>query len=76
MIEDTHKFEAKILWQSDKSRLIEMTIPVDGHYKFFLPKSERVTLDMEESNGDGNWMFEVSDWWWRKMMAGEFRADD
>jgi hypothetical protein len=73
---ETHTFEAKVLWKGEKSRLIEMTIPIEGHYKFFLPTSEKVTLNCYESNGDGNWMFEVSDWWWQKIHLKDFQADD
>ena len=70
--EITHSFEAKILWQSEKSRLVEMTIPEDGHYKFFVPK--KCTLDLNESDGDGNWIFIVNDWWWNKRH--DFEADE
>ena len=74
--EITHEFEAKILWQSEKSRLIETTVPINGHFKFFLPKSKNVTIDYNESDADGNFMFLVSDWWMRKAQNGEFVADD
>ena len=72
----THEFEAKILWQSSKSRLIETTIPIEGRYKFFLPKSANVTIDCTESDADGNFWFKVSDWWMEKVRSGEFIADD
>jgi murein endopeptidase len=74
--EITHEFEAKILWQSEKVRLIETTLPLCGHHKFFLPKSKNVTIDCNESDGDGNWMFKVSDWWMHKVMNEEFWADE
>jgi len=74
--EITHEFEAKIIWQSEKSWLIETTLPLCGHHKFFLPKSQKVTLDHNESDGEGNWMFKVSDWWMNQVMREEFWADE
>ena len=73
--EETHEIEAKVLYKSAKSRLIETTLPIDGHYKFFLPTSEKVTLNAEDT-GDGNWLFTVSDWWYNKILDGDFRATD
>jgi hypothetical protein len=71
----THELEGKIKWQSDKSRLIEFTLPVEGgHHLYFLPKSDKVTISMEPTDTEGNFMFQVSDWWFKK--AEEFRADE
>ena len=73
--EITHDVEAKILWTGDKSRLIETTIPLyDNHYKYFLPK--KCTLGVTESDGDGNFMFVVTDWWHRKVALGDFQAEE
>jgi len=41
---------------------------------YWLPK--KCTVDMNESDGDGNYMFKVTDWWHRKVMLGDFQADD
>lgn len=70
--DDTHEMEGKILWQSEKSRLIEFTLAIDGHYKYFVPK--KCTIDLNESDGEGNWMFLINDWWWKKR--SEFKAND
>ena len=75
MAESTHEFEARILWESDKSYLIEMTIPVEGHYKFFVPKSQVINVE-DNMAGDRNWMFEVKDWWWKKIHLKDFWADE
>lgn len=56
--EDTHVFEAKINHTTAKAHLIEMTL--GGEY--WCPKSQ--IRSMEPSDGDGNYLFEVSDWWW------------
>lgn len=69
--EDTHSFEAKKEFATEKSWLIEMTIPEDGWSRYWLPK--KCTIDHNESDGDGNFIFIVNDWWWNKK--GDFRAD-
>jgi hypothetical protein len=74
--EITHEFEAKILWQGEKSWLIETTLPLYGHHKFFLPKSKNVTLDHNESDGDGNFMWKVSDWWMNQLSTEKFWANE
>jgi len=73
--EVTYELEGKVKWQSEKSRLVEFTLPVEGgHHLYFLPKSPRVTIDMNETDDQGNFMFRVSEWWYKK--AEEFRADE
>ena len=73
--EETHEFEARILWKGEKSWLVETTIPlIDGHHKFFIPKNS--IYDHNESDGDGHFMFLVGDWWWQKMQRGDFQADE
>lgn len=69
--EEQHSFEAKILFTTEKSRLVEMTIPENGWSRYFVPK--KCTLDFNESDGDGNFIFLVNDWWWNKK--DDFRAD-
>ena len=78
MDEPDHKIEAKIKWQSERSYLIETTIPIGGWHMFWLSKKRTCAVeDPVESNGDGNWMFTVSDWWFRNAESGEkFRADE
>lgn len=71
--EETHSFEGKILWQNERQWLVETTIPLaNGHYKYWVPK--KCCLTNCES-GDGNFMFIMNDWWYRKMINGDFRAD-
>lgn len=73
--EITHEVEARILWRGEKSYLIETTIPlIDGHHKFFVPKAS--VYDFNESDDEGNFMFLVGDWWYNKVMNGDFRAED
>lgn len=58
--DDTEEFEAKIEFTSAKAYLVEMTL--GG--KYWLPKSQ--VYRMDEPDGDGNRVFEVSSWWWGK----------
>jgi hypothetical protein len=59
----------------DKSRLIETTLPIyENHRLYFLPK--KCTIDHNESDGDGNFMFVVNSWWYNKVLHGNFQADD
>ena len=73
--EETHEFEGKIRWSNDKTKLIEATVPLyDNHYMYWLPV--KCTIDHNESDGEGNFMFKVTDWWYRKVQLGDFQADD
>lgn len=56
----TEEFEAKIEVTTAKAYLVEMTL--GGRY--WCPKSQIV--EMGEPDGDGNRVFEVTDWWWKK----------
>lgn len=64
-----HEIEGKILHVTAKSRLIEETLTGT---KYFIPK--KCTIDFNESDGQGNFLFVVNTWWWNKR--GEFVAAD
>lgn len=68
-IEETHEFEGKVLFTSSKSRLVEDTFT---GVKYWIPK--KCTYDMNESDDQGNFMFVVNDWWYRKR--DDFIAKD
>lgn len=71
--ENYTEFEGKIKWTGDKSRLIEFTLPIeDGHHLYFVPK--KCTIDYNETDGTGNFLFLISDWWVKR--AHDFRADE
>lgn len=73
--EQTHEFEAKIRWTGANQWMIETTLPLYGEcYKYWLPK--KCTVDHNESDSEGNWMFKVTDWWHRKVMLGDFQVED
>lgn len=67
--EPTHEFEGRIHFTTGKSRLVEVTFTGE---KYWVPK--KCTIDFNESDGDGNFIFVVNDWWWRKK--NDFRAED
>lgn len=70
---ETHEIEGKIQHRTAKSYIIETTLPYGGYYRFFLPK--KCCLDYNPTDGDGNMMFLVNNWWYNKINAGEFHAD-
>lgn len=55
---ETYNFEATIQHTTAKAYLIEFTL--GGVY--WVPKSQ--VTSMEPSDGDGNYLFIVSEWWW------------
>lgn len=67
--EKTWEIEGKVLYTSAKSRLVEESFTGT---KYWIPK--KCTLDFNESDGDGNFIFVVNDWWYRKR--GDFIAQD
>jgi hypothetical protein len=73
--EITHEFEGKVRWTGEKQRMVETTLPIYGEcYKYWLPK--KCTVDMNESDAEGNFMFVVTDWWMRKAQLGDFQVED
>ena len=67
------EMEGRLRWKGDRSSLIEFTLPVeDGHRTYFVPN--KCINDRNETDGTGNFMFEISDWWFER--AHEFRADE
>lgn len=59
----------KILVTTAKSRLVEECLT---DTKYWIPKT--CTFDFNQCDEDGNFLFEVNDWWWRKkddFIAGE-----
>ena len=67
--EETHEIEGRIELTTAKSRLVHDNM--SGN-KYFIPKS--CTLDFNQSDADGNFLFVVSDWWWKKRH--DFEATD
>lgn len=67
--EITHELEGKVLFVTAKSRLIEDNFTGK---KYFIPK--KCTIDFNDADDNGNVLFVVSDWWWKKR--DEFEAAD
>lgn len=73
-IEETHEFEAKVEFTSAKSRLVELTLTGE---RYWVPK--KCTYDFNPSDENGNFMFVVNDWWWRRrdtFIPGERYNDE
>lgn len=68
-VEETHEFEGKVEFVTAKSRLVEDSFT---GVRYWVPKSQ--TYDMNASDDNGNYMFVVSDWWWKKK--GDFVVQD
>ena len=61
----TREIEGKIEFESEKAFLV---IPTMGPNQIWIPKSQIV--DQSEPDGDGNIMFEVTEWWYGKSEFG------
>lgn len=55
-------FEGKIEHRAPKSYLVTMTLETG---KFFVPFSQ-IVGDIGEPDEDGNRVFEVTEWWWKR----------
>lgn len=59
--DETYEFEGKVEFVSAKARLV---VPTMGPAQVWVPKSQ--TVSMGEPDGDGNRIFVVTEWWWKK----------
>lgn len=69
--EPTHEFEGKIEFVSSKSRLVEDTFTGK---RYWLPK--KCTVDFNPCDAEGNLLFVVTGWWWKKAQAGDFDVEE
>jgi hypothetical protein len=60
--EDTYDFEGKVEFTTAKAYLV---IPTMGPAQVWVPKSQ--VVNMTDPDGDGNRVFTVTEWWWKKQ---------
>jgi hypothetical protein len=66
--DSTYEFEAKIEVTTAKAYLVHPTI---GPEQIWVPKSQ--IANMSEMDGDGNVMFEVTEWWAMNSEMKDYR---
>lgn len=70
-----HEIECTISHRAPRSWIIEMS---DGSGRYILPfkcvEGETSALDAGH-DGNGNYVFNVNDWWINQIKDGEFKAD-
>lgn len=68
-LEPTHEIEGKVEYVSAKAFLVEDNFT---GVKYWIPKSQ--VVDRNDSDDNGNILFVVKDWWWKKRH--DFEASD
>lgn len=61
-----HAIEAKVLHKAPKSWIIETTLGGKYILPFKCVLGGEGTLDARDKDEDGNYVFEVNEWWWNK----------
>ena len=65
----TMEFEGKIEHETEKAYLV---IPTIGPPQIWVPKSQMAVKE-PEFRGEGNYMFEVAEWWYNNSNMKEYQ---